>query len=566
MQWLGNLKINAKLCFGFSFMVVMIVALGLSGYGNIVRLSSLLGNAYQTHTPIIEKLGQLDHGLQQMRGDGSGAEVDTMRTEIEALIQQVEKSDSMGAELEQTAHGARVLLLSLLLVTLGTVIAVGWALSRNITGPLKNALGMAENIANGDFSHRLGKQCQDETGLLARQLDRIAESLARQASFAENIAQGHLEHTVELASDRDQLGKALQHMSDSLNDLVSQVQSSIERIDAGSQMVSGASQTLSLGATQSAASIEEISASMTQMSSQTRLTAANANQAHSLSKGSSNAAARGDKLMEELVEAMEEIDRSGQDINKIIKVIDEIAFQTNLLALNAAVEAARAGQHGKGFAVVAEEVRNLAARSARAAKETAQLIEGSAEKTRNGSSIASRTAAALKGIVAGAAKVSGLVDEIAAAANEQAAGFEEVSRGLTQIEKVTQQNTGNAEESAAAATELSSQSAQLKAVAARFQVRGGTMITANNLPEVRKPEKVQPVKAARPRSVEIGQGAVKSRKTPSSLPVPARKVAAAPDVAVRPAPVPKPAPVPLEKVALKPEEIIALDDSEFGRY
>ncbi|MGE4544753.1 MAG: methyl-accepting chemotaxis protein [Pedobacter sp.] len=564
MEWFANLKINAKLGFAFAFMTIMIAALGASGYGSLGGPSTLLTAASETHEPLLEHLGQLQRDLQQVLEGDSGATMDAIRAEIDGLIKRVETSATTASELRGKVHDARVLQLSLLVAALGTALALGWVLSRFLTGPLNKTLGMAENIAKGDFSQRLGMQHRDETGLLAQQLDLIAQRLTRQADFAENIAQGHLEHTVELASDRDQLGKALQHMSDGLNDLVSRVQTSVQQIDAGSQMVATASQILSQGATQSAASIEEISASMTQMSSQTRMTAANANQAHSLSKGSSNAAARGDKLMEELVGAMEEIDRSGQDINKIIKVIDEIAFQTNLLALNAAVEAARAGQHGKGFAVVAEEVRNLAARSARAAKETAQLIEGSAEKTRNGSSIASRTAAALKGIVAGAAKVSGLVDEIAAAANEQAAGFEQVSRGLTQIEQVTQQNTGHAEESAAAATELSSQSAQLKAVAGRFQVRGGSMVSVSKMPEARKPEKMQPVKAARSRSVEIGQGAVKRQKSTNLLPAPARKVAAESTVKVKPAPAPRP--VPEKKVDLKPEEIIALDDSEFGRY
>jgi methyl-accepting chemotaxis protein len=564
MEWFNNLKINAKLGFAFAFMTIMIAAMGGAGYGNLAGTKALLSVATDNQESFLDNLGQLKRKLQAIPEAGSDPGIEAMSTQIDGLIQQVEASAAIDSKLGAKVRGAMALQLSLLLIALGTVAAVGWGLSRILTGPLKKALGMAENIAKGDFSQHLGMQHRDEAGLLAQQLDMIAQGLTRQARFAENIAQGHLEHTVELASDRDQLGKALQHMSDGLNDLVSRVQTSVQQIDAGSQMVASASQILSQGATQSAASIEEISASMTQMSSQTRMTAANANQAHSLSKGSSNAAARGDKLMEELVGAMEEIDRSGQDINKIIKVIDEIAFQTNLLALNAAVEAARAGQHGKGFAVVAEEVRNLAARSARAAKETAQLIEGSAEKTRNGSSIASRTAAALKGIVAGAAKVSGLVDEIAAAANEQAAGFEQVSRGLTQIEQVTQQNSGHAEESAAAATELSSQSAQLKAVAGRFQVRGGSMVSVSKIPEARKPGKMQPVNVVRSRSVEIGQGAVKRQKSTTLLPAPARKGAAESTVKVKSAPAPRP--VPEKKVDLKPEEIIALDDSEFGRY
>jgi methyl-accepting chemotaxis protein len=237
---------------------------------------------------------------------------------------------------------------------------------------------------------------------------------------------------------------------------------------------------------------------MTEMASQTTTNAENANQANQLALQARDDAEKGNMHMAELMKAMTDINESGKNISKIIKVIDEIAFQTNLLALNAAVEAARAGRHGKGFAVVAEEVRNLAARSAKAARETAELIEGSVAKANNGSETAHMTAGALDKIVNGVTKVTDLVGEIAAASNEQAEGISQVNTGLGQIDQVTQQNTASAEECAAAAEELSSQSSQLKAMLARFTTRDHGAAYANSYaPTSRQSRPALPQQTAR---------------------------------------------------------------------
>jgi methyl-accepting chemotaxis protein len=298
----------------------------------------------------------------------------------------------------------------------------------------------------------------------------MANGLAERERLALAIADGDLTSDVELASDHDALGKALRKMQESLSSIIGLVQTSGEQMASGSSQVADASQSLSQAATESAASLEEITSSMTELSSQTKQNAEHATLANQLTTGAKEAAEKGNQQMQVMVTAMGEINESSNNISKIIKVIDEIAFQTNLLALNAAVEAARAGKHGKGFAVVAEEVRNLAARSAKAAKETADLIEGSVQKTENGAEIANSTAAALVEIVDGVSKVSDLVAEINAASSEQAQAISQINEGLCQVDQVTQQNTASAEESAAAAVELSSQAVQLKQMLARFKL------------------------------------------------------------------------------------------------
>ena len=231
------------------------------------------------------------------------------------------------------------------------------------------------------------------------------------------------------------------------------------------------SQAISQGAAEQAGAIEELTASITQIAEQTRLNAQSANEASELTYGAKGGAERGNAQMKAMQQAMADINDSSQSIGKIIKVIDDIAFQTNILALNAAVEAARAGVHGKGFAVVAEEVRNLAARSANAAKETTALIEGSVKKTEAGTRIADETAKALINIVNGVEKAAQLVGEIAAASETQAGAITQVNGGIEQVSQVVQNNSATSEETAASSEELSSQAELLKSMVGRFTLK-----------------------------------------------------------------------------------------------
>lgn len=271
-------------------------------------------------------------------------------------------------------------------------------LNRTISKPLDSLTLMADEIREGNLDTRLELSSKDEIKILADAMNHMAAILTQRAELADAVAGGNLTADVAPLSDKDRLGFAYQKMFMSLNDSLNKVHLVSSEIDKKSLQISDASQLLSQGATESAASLEEISSSLDELSGRTKLNAKNANQVNTLSGEAKNVAETGNEKMKQMVSAMEEINEAGQSINKIIKVIDEIAFQTNLLALNAAVEAARAGQHGKGFAVVAEEVRNLAARSAKAASETEELIAGSVEKTQNGARIANETESALKEI------------------------------------------------------------------------------------------------------------------------------------------------------------------------
>ncbi|MCE5271974.1 methyl-accepting chemotaxis protein [bacterium] len=259
---------------------------------------------------------------------------------------------------------------------------------------------------------------------------------------------------------------------DSLEQAMSQVAEAVYQVNSASDQIAVGSQTLASGASQQASSLEEISSSLEELSSMTRQNADNAKQAQALSVNARDSAFKGGESMTKMTEAIGRIKESSDQTAKIVKTIDEIAFQTNLLALNAAVEAARAGESGKGFAVVAEEVRALAQRSAEAAKNTAQMIEGAVKNAEGGVKISAEMAEALKEIVEHAGKVGDLVSEISAAAAEQAQGIEQITTAVTQMDRVTQSNASSSEQSASAAEELSSQAEELQGMLATFRLSG----------------------------------------------------------------------------------------------
>ncbi|HUO09206.1 MAG TPA: methyl-accepting chemotaxis protein [Phycisphaerae bacterium] len=237
-----------------------------------------------------------------------------------------------------------------------------------------------------------------------------------------------------------------------------------EQLASAASQVSASSQAIAQGASEQAASLEETTSALEEISSMARRNAETAQQANTLSGESQKSAEQGNHAMTRMSTAINEIEKSAGETAKILKVIDEIAFQTNLLALNAAVEAARAGEAGKGFAVVAEEVRNLAMRSAEAAKNTAHLIEQSVNNAKSGVTISTDVASVLQAITTSSSKSGSLVGEIAGASTEQTQGISQVNTAVSQMDKVVQANAAAAEESAAAAEELASQAGEVKRV------------------------------------------------------------------------------------------------------
>jgi methyl-accepting chemotaxis protein len=323
------------------------------------------------------------------------------------------------------------------------------------------------DVDEGDEDTR---EARESFSAIAEAVDQTVDAMKGVADTANKIAEGDFRVRIDVRSNEDELMLAMQDMVDRVSAALREVASVSDQVAIGGGQLSAASETMAQGATEQAASLEEVSSSINEFSSQTKMNAENANEASSIAKQATEASQKGDEDMQTLTKAMGEITESSRNISQIIKTIDEIAFQTNLLALNAAVEAARAGAHGKGFAVVAEEVRNLAARSAKAAKETADMIELAIARAENGAESVGQAAERLKEILSGSERTSAILIEIAAASNEQAAGINQINTGLSQIDKVTQQNTAHAEESASSAQELARQADALQEALDQFKL------------------------------------------------------------------------------------------------
>ena len=377
---------------------------------------------------------------------------------------------------------------------------------------------MMNNLAKGDWSKEHEITTNNDRLAILAELGKRKDEIGSIATANKAIIEGILE-----------LSTSLNMVINQVNETLQKVSNTVELVKTSATQVSSAADSVSEGSTKSAASLEEITSSMSQLGSQTNTNADNAYEANTLATTAATAAGAGQEKMNQMIVSMQQITKNGEETQKVIKTIDDIAFQTNLLALNAAVEAARAGVHGKGFAVVAEEVRNLAARSAKAAAETAELIENSNKEIQDGMTNSQETAESFNEIVDNITKTADLVRKIAAASKEQAQGISQMNSGLSQVDDVTQQNTANAEETASAAQEMTSLSIILHDLVDHFQL----------MQEKKSVEKTGK-KRRRRKTKQLSSTSDTQRKMEFDTPAP--------------------------ETIVTPKEQIVLDDSEFGKF
>jgi len=423
MNWYKNWKISVKLITGFLLVAIIAGLVGLVGLTNIMRLDDADSLLYKNNTLGIKYMGDAARFYQRLKYNTA-----------EMILK---KDDSLKDNYVQVLN--------------------------NYLNNVEENLG---NYANS-ISSQENRQLYNE---LMSHWNEYKSHMLRAIEYAQKGDYDKVEEVLLIDSDKS--GDAVR---DSIANLVDYNAERAEERAEENEKLADSSMALSQGAAEQASSIEELTASIGEVSSQTKMNADNASQANDLAGKTKTYAVTGNEYMKEMLKAMDDINISSNNINRIIKVIEDIAFQTNILALNAAVEAARAGEHGRGFAVVAEEVRNLAGQSANAAKETTALIEDSIRKAEGGTKIAKETAEALEKTVEGVEAVSGLIVDISSASNEQAAAITQINQGIMQVSQVVQENSATSEESAAASEELSGQAESLKEMIGRFKVKRSAM-------------------------------------------------------------------------------------------
>ena len=406
--------------------------------------------------------GQKDEARALSRGP-SAKTMGALTASINKLVKlNIDGGDAASDAATATYESARMTSIVLLVINIAIGIALALWIARIVSRPLQQAVEVATAVAAGDLTRDI---------------------------------------TVDSACETGQLMGALRDMNGNLQRLVSQVRSGTDTIATASAEIAAGNQDLSSRTEEQASSLEETASSMEELTSTVKQNADNARQANQLAQSASGIAIKGGDVVGQVVGTMSSINDSSRKIVDIISVIDGIAFQTNILALNAAVEAARAGEQGRGFAVVASEVRNLAHRSAAAAKDIKLLITDSVDKVEAGSQLVNQAGATMTEIVNSITRVTDIMSEITSASAEQSDGIEQVNVAITQMDQVTQQNAALVEQAAAAAESMQEQAARLSEVVSVFKLSGGAGMAQVAMAAPRRPlaapaAKAAPVRAA----------------------------------------------------------------------
>ena len=401
---------------------------------------------------------------------------------------------------DKNDEGSAVAANALVTLAIGTVISIvaglllGWMIARILSRNLADVISAAQAFGGGNLNARSSVTTTDEVGALAQSFNEMGaqlqanvtkerEQAGKTAQFMveakrvlANLAQGDLRDQMTSVCDGDleQIKSSLNSAITNLTTTLTTIRSAAESVTTGAEEITKGNEDLSQRTSEQASSLEETSSAMEEMTSTVKQNADNAKQANQLAIAARDVANKGGAVTTKAVEAMGEINKSSKKIADIITVIDEIAFQTNLLALNAAVEAARAGEHGRGFAVVASEVRNLAQRSATAAKEIKGLINESIQRVTDGSELVDQSGKTLAEIVGSVKRVTDIIAEISAASQEQASGIDQVNKAIMQMDETTQQNAALVEETTSASQSMKERARELMRQIGSFKMTGST--------------------------------------------------------------------------------------------
>ena len=433
-----------------------------------------------------EYIADADKCIELVKGgDNAGARKVLLEDAVDSANKAQEKIEELFVTLDKhaleeldkvTAASNTYTIIVIVMSVLDAVIAliICMLITRGIHRPLQEMGRVAEKLSEGDLDVRIDFKSTNEFGKLAESFRQMIQNIREQAMHLDQVAHGDLSITVVPKSEKDVMGNAIATMIRDNSHMFNMMRESSVQVSTGAQEVAAASQALAQGSTEQASAIEEITASINAIEEKIKQSASRAGEANRLVSDAKTEAEGGNQQMAEMIDAMNQINEASENISKIIKVIDDIAFQTNILALNAAVEAARAGNQGKGFAVVADEVRSLAGKSAQAASETAELIEDSIAKVSRGSKLAEETAEALRSIMNSVEQSVSLVEEIANASSEQASAVAQIDIGLTQVSQVVQTNSATSEQCASSSEELSNQAIQLQENLSAFRLKEET--------------------------------------------------------------------------------------------